>query len=168
MKHEQSKILKAYADNKDLCILTLDAGKWIHTSPKAIFDYPFSEFFACLPKHKNECLHWLNGGEVEIMEHKFKVHDAFFADYTIDKELQPWNESLEWMSSCHSFRIKPKKVKRWIGVYGIFSTPMLFDSRDDCEEYVKSRATSGTLPESLSAVQYIEIEVDKIVLKRRG
>ena len=68
MKHPNAEIIKAKADDVRLVTFTRDrydsSSEWGEsyqwgTDPD--FDY-----FLCLPQHAAACLHWLNGGEVEL------------------------------------------------------------------------------------------------------
>lgn len=67
MKHKYAEMIKAKADNTEL--VWLGSGfrvDWVEVGK----DFPdfteATEYFLCLPKHKDACLHWLNGGEVEF------------------------------------------------------------------------------------------------------
>jgi hypothetical protein len=108
--HSNAAILKAYADNTDLVVFILDSNsKWIRTNPKALMDYPDDEFFACLPQHNesNQCLHWLNGGDV-------LVKSKFVTSWEVVFHGQVWGDTIGWMREDAKYRIKPRKEKRWI------------------------------------------------------
>lgn len=62
------------------------------------------KYFLCLPRHKETCLHWLNGGEV------------FAQKGDINQRLQPivnFGSGLKsyWLNSDYIIRIKPRKEK---------------------------------------------------------
>lgn len=108
MKHAQCEIMKAYADNTDLVILLNDDGKWVHTNPRAFFDWSNNEFFACLPQHKDNCLLWLNGCDLQVIDNDWKNMFPI--------ENYPWEEDHDFMLVEARFRVKPKKLKRWIAI----------------------------------------------------
>ena len=68
-----------------------------------------------------------------------------------------WNSNLSWMDKDAVFRIKPKKEKRWIGVYGSHVTDGHYPDKKSCERVVaKSDKFLFCAPEEF---QFIEIEV---------
>ena len=111
-KHPHAEIFKAYLDNTDICVLINheNESKWLRTNPRALFDYQDQEFFACLPKHKEACLHRLNGGEVQI---KYNSSNNW-CDCTAAPDKPTWGHDHIFMDEFVITRIKPKKEKRWI------------------------------------------------------
>lgn len=107
-----------------------------------------NEYFLCLTKHNKDgqCLHWLNGGDVQVRyPEKSWVDLDKYDDDTI------WPHDSEFMLDGCEIRIKPKKEKRWIvfsigseGVVAIFYNPQI------AKDYVGSD----------SGYQVIEIEVE--------
>lgn len=104
--HKHAKLIKAKADNMELVVFVrVKEDFWQETSSMPTcedFDY-----FLCLPKHKESCLHWLNRGKIQ---------------YKTDlvEEFQDYQPKIEFglgsifMLSNFEIRIKPRKEKRWI------------------------------------------------------
>lgn len=109
--HPHKEMIIAKASNMDLVVFCNGpfGSKWHvvdHEWPSFTKDF---DCFLCLPKHKDACLHWLNGGDVisANMDHR---------DGPINPYAGKWSPDCYFMSEHHQLRIKPKKVKRWIGV----------------------------------------------------
>lgn len=144
--HSNAEILTAYANNTDLVIFMLgSSSKWHRTNPKALMDYPDDEFFACLPQHKEACLHWLNGGEV----HQSPVDESSWV-VSADAKKVTWMPWSSFMNDDLIFRIKPRKEKRWICITNDLEIEdgTLYESYSDAEE------------NSPSDKQIVEIEVE--------
>lgn len=145
MKHKHYSMIVAKAANMDLVVFvkTCDNGAWYEKSDFACQWWEDSDYFLCLPQHKEACLHGLNGGEVQVQD--FPTND--FNDYLDDK--YEWSLESWWMSEQCNIRIKPKKEERWIAINmsrGVY--PELFYS----EEQARSQHPN--------ADQFIEIEVE--------
>lgn len=103
--HKHAAMIKAKADNMDLVVFTVAAGKWEIVNeeegelPYFDSDYPY---FLCLPQHKEACLHVLNGGDIEF---SYKDYDDWIDSCKNGKELV-WSEDLDFMSKNYHFRIK--------------------------------------------------------------
>ena len=69
-------------------------------------------YFLCLPQHNEngQCLHWLNGGEVEFRRGGEDWQDE-------DEQYHGLAGYCGMMNSDVEFRIKPRKEKRWIAIY---------------------------------------------------
>ena len=121
MKHKHHAMIVAKAENMELVVFAenINTGEWWECS----LDFPFNSqqrFFLCLPQHKEACLHWLNGGDVQIMSMKWEK--------VLSINLYPWEGEHDFMDDSSEFRIKPKKEKRWIvyrngAVYGEYLSP---------------------------------------------
>lgn len=111
MKHNHYEIGVAKLENTELCVFYKLEGssRWestLKTSPQHCF-YEQNDYFLCLPQHKEACLHWLNGGELQINR---KGHG--FLDW--DRPSREWKAEVSFMFDINEFRIKPKKEKRWL------------------------------------------------------
>ena len=114
MKHKHYEMIVAKAANMDLvrfykCKLS-NSWKEIECEFRFIWK-PDTEFFLCLPEHKEACLHWLNGGAIQ---------DNFEDEWT---SIKPHNGSPDWndpdnlfMNEEYKLRIKTYKEKRWIAI----------------------------------------------------
>ena len=134
MKHKHSELIKQWADDISLVVLSnggngdfvkvLVAPRW-NTS---------SNYFLVCEKHVEVALHWLNGGEVDVWS------------------VVGWGGILEphFDPAC-KYRIKPKleKVKVWVGVHK--------------ERDLVVSGKSG-LKYTDSLYTWTEVEVDKVVL----
>ena len=114
MKHKHYDMIVAKAANTELVKFVKHLGEWIATQTD---EWNIaSDYFLCLPKHKEACLHWLNGGDVISAN-----TDA--RDGSINPYGGKWSSDCYFMNEFHNLRIKPKKEKRWIvyrngNVYG--------------------------------------------------
>lgn len=108
-QHKHAEMIKAKADNMDLEVLKkgLNKTKWVGGCAHELF-YLDADYFLCLPQHKEACLHWLNGGEVEeCINTKWSDVDS---STLIDWE----GMSDPFMREESNFRIKPPTEKRWV------------------------------------------------------
>lgn len=126
MKHEPHPhydMIVAKAANMDLVIFRKDYQNtpWCRLVDSELPLDESKEYFLCLPHHKDACLHWLNGGEVEAMHFENQMpnsgvkFDSGFACIEDCVESYPWKFNHIFMQN-HEIRIKPRKEKRWIGV----------------------------------------------------
>lgn len=111
MKHKHYEMIVAKAANMDLIQLYKAGGVWQETSEQFNMNngwafFEDSDYFLCMPKHKEACLWWLNGGEVEF-EYDGKWHSC--SDWS-----NVWCEASGFTCDSNNLRIKPKKEKRWI------------------------------------------------------
>ncbi len=109
------------------------------------------DYFLCLPQHKEVCLHWLNGGEAASSN-----TDA--RDGAIHAYNGTWSRNHYFMSVVHTMRIKPKKEKRWIGVYGKHVTENYFGSKSEAEKHVDESPVYSNCAHNWW--QFIEIEIE--------
>jgi hypothetical protein len=68
----------------------------------------FNDFFLCLPQHKEACLHWLNGGDVQ------DYYEDEWTPVNSSDGKPSWSIHHAFMDEEAEYRIKPKKEKRWI------------------------------------------------------
>ena len=156
--HKHAKLIKAKADNMELVVFCKDsyddANKWQETS-----QMPFQEefdYFLCLPKHKDACLYWLNGGDVQYKCHPF--------DEWLNIEgkggVASWGDDVVFMQHGFSSRTKPRKEKLWLavktdkhehlgGCRKVRICSHAFVNKQDVEDYL-----------DLDSAQLIEIEVE--------
>ena len=111
--HKHAEMIKAKADNMELVVFVKNSntGEWW----EVFGDLPFNQqqdFFLCLPQHKEACLHWLNGGDIQ-----FRPFSSNFEWKNLGKSSGwSWNKLNNTMDASLEFRIKPRKEKRSIGV----------------------------------------------------
>tara|TARA_R110002012_G_scaffold269646_1_gene453773 strand:+ start:2698 stop:3162 length:465 start_codon:yes stop_codon:yes gene_type:complete len=116
--HPHIEVIVAKAANMDLVVLYEDKGSWF---PCAEANQPYlpdfncmDDYFLCLPKHKDACLHWLNGGELMIDYGKGLGEGS----YTLNvKRHNPLSDFIGHPE--YTFRIKPRKEKRQIITNGV-------------------------------------------------
>ena len=151
--HKHVEMIKAKADNMDLVVLSQNQKDltWYQQNDQGTTDFgEFVKYFLCLPQHKEACLHWLNGGEVEF-EDDGKWHSC--SDWS-----KVWSLTSGFTSSINILRIKPKTEKRWIATFpwcGVdnYVIPEHHANEDELGEFIHK--TYGSRP-----YQAIEIEVD--------
>ena len=151
-------MIVAKAANMDLVVLAKSL-KW-HQVDKE--DYMFfsehDEYFLCLPQHKDACLHWINGGDVQDLYNE-EWTDCTPLSKTINTDSEnslKFSYHHMFMNEEFNFRIKPKKVKRWIA-YGTNSQKMgvrTFSSKCECIDQYGDEGLNGP-------VQYFEIEIEE-------
>ena len=154
MKHKHYDMIVAKAANMKLVVFFNPSfgsgcGKW-EEATTTLFPafHPGTEYFLCLPKHKEAVLNCLNGGVSEVFggSGNFDRGDAVIGS--------GWSScSLLWyMNDACESRIKPKKEKRWILVnHETNCTSMLYDDE---------QIALGALQEEFLSWQIIEIEVE--------
>ena len=158
-KHKLYDMIVAKAANMELVRLAKpNNGKWVVQADVVQKSTQFGEgfeYFLCLPQHKEACLHWLNGCYVQ--ERGFYNADAF-GDITMIGN-NCWNVNHIFMDSTSEFRIKPKKVKRFIASFpwggnDDFVTPKSFPTTRELNEYVDTHYGEQ------NSMQIHEIEVE--------
>ena len=108
--HKHAEMMIHVIANPCLCIFAkTNGGKWdyqILNSIAALFA-THREHFLCHPNHTEECLHWLNGGHVEIY---CKDSNQYL---TISQTLKGWKAESVFMNPEANIRIKqePEYVK---------------------------------------------------------
>jgi hypothetical protein len=140
-----------------LCFLDtkIEAGLWACPTWRDDSDY-----LLCLQQHnKNgQCLHWLNGGEIQWSDHFHEWSDK--DNYADDLTSQEFFSGNAFMLDDNKSRIKPRKEKLWLAVktdklefLGGYRKVRIcshaFVNKSDAEEYL-----------DLSDSQLIEIEVE--------
>lgn len=146
--HEHAEMIKAKADNMELVVFINNYDKWMLGDLKNLVDLDMIPAFLCLPQHKEVCLHWLNGGDVQF---KPKLTNLWIM--LDEKSNSKWTKDSGWTMGTFQFRIKPKKEKRYIGIkkdgYATkhFATPL------EVKQYITRRGFIADLYET------IEIEV---------
>tara|TARA_R110001632_G_scaffold153622_2_gene271633 strand:+ start:227 stop:814 length:588 start_codon:yes stop_codon:yes gene_type:complete len=149
MKHAHYDKIVAKAENMNLVVFSycnLDElwSKDVPSQPGVEFiDSSNTDYFLCLPQHKEACLHWLNGGNVQDFFNGEWV-DCAPLSKTINTDS---DNSLEFsyhhmfMNEEFNFRIAPKKEKRWIATFpwsgnAFYVTPESFCSEELLNNYV--------------------------------
>ncbi len=129
-------IITAKANNMELVVFFSDGAKWRELPDDyfPVFDTK-KEYFLCLPQHEETCLHWLNGGEIQILC-QFKHRKDWVSFCGKLKEIK-WSDIDCWMQEDTQIRIKrikPKKEKRWILVNEIDCfQPRMFDNEGNAD-----------------------------------
>lgn len=115
-KHKHCDKIVAKSENKHLVQFIKMDGEWEDAglSDKFISFSEEYDYFLCLPQHNEngQCLHWLNGGEVQ-MAHKGEFYNVSSVSLRC---VDGWNDRCAFMDDSFELRAKPKKEKRWIGI----------------------------------------------------
>ena len=161
MKHKHYEMIVAKAANMDLVLFVklMNAPDFNWVESVGAVNLPFDEegdYFLCLLQHNEsgQCLHWLNGGEIEI-RNKTGIATSW-SDFPSFSFNPKWIPHADFMSKDCDTRIKPKKEKRWIGVAKDKTTDATFKTKEGCMEYVKGEY----IPSFVDNCQFIEIEVE--------
>lgn len=112
MKHPHYDMIVAKAANMDLVRFANFHVEWVIQSDCVQESTQFNkdiEYFLCLPQHKDACLHWLNGGDVQIER---ATNDRLIVDSYENSALKKWTYTQGFMQESNLFRIKPRKEKR--------------------------------------------------------
>lgn len=114
MKHNYCDLFTGKLNNMELVLLEKhkDWSEWVEAKDQNRYFMVSDNFdyFLCLPQHKEACLHWLNGGEAQILHSP--LHDWMTLEgYVQDPK---WYSNSDFMSDECKLRIKPKKEKRWM------------------------------------------------------
>lgn len=152
-KHKWHDMIVAKAANMHLVTLIKFGDEWMVSAPHETgailtFDDRY-EYFLCIPKHKEACLHWLNGGEIQNKDNKG------FYDCTLDVATK-FDANCIFMNVNNEIRIKPKKEKRWIAVDATTGQcTRHYSTKDGCFNSEFSGCAGNA-----SGWQFIEIEVE--------
>lgn len=132
MKHKHYEMIVAKATNIELTVFyRYKNDEWEEASSEMLVWDIKAEHFLCLPQHKEVCLHWLSGGEVQTTRE--------CSDLGWDTLLPfdgVWSKVSHFMCADILLRIKPKKEKRWIGTCKNFVTALNYPSIDECKDAV--------------------------------
>ncbi|AUR99165.1 hypothetical protein NVP1263B_05 [Vibrio phage 1.263.B._10N.286.51.B1] len=149
MKHKHYEMIMAKAANMDLVVFyKLPCEEWWQPDSEceSLPDEVEIDYFLCLPQHKDACLHWLNTGEVQGL-----VCGKWVDLYQEDMDM---SLPLSFRCKLNEFRIKPRKEKRWIGVYKNGATTDACLLRKEAENHPMITDVS------VNDWQFIEIEVE--------
>ena len=159
MKHKHAEMIKAKADNMELVVFerqntaTHEKEEYKPIQPdgnRAIWFHEDADYFLCLPQHKEVCLHYLTGGDV-------LVKSNFVPSWETVTHGQSWGAGIGWMREDAQYRIKPKKEKRWIGV---FKDGSRFKNTEFSYETVDELKDKCWAPFGFDNWQFIEVEVE--------
>ena len=147
MKHKHYEMIVAKVANMNLETFIKQDDRW-RLMNNAIPIAEEYDYFLCLPQHKLACLHWLNGGELNIDNGK----GLGVGRYTLSIEN---NFPLSDFVNHHeyTFIIKPKKEKRWIA----YSTNQ---KRLGCLSFDSEQEARAHYIHEVEEPQFIEIEVE--------
>ncbi|CAH9017232.1 conserved hypothetical protein [Vibrio phage 193E37-1] len=158
MKHKHYEMIVAKAANMDLVVFSKrnDSNRWVELEihKQCISFNEAHSYFLCLPQHKDACLHWLNGGELEIL---FFDNWEGISDFSCDYN---WKSTCKFMRNEHPLRIKPKKEKRWIAYCA--SRNQVIPHAQDTKQ-LASDYTALHYSHHVDEWQFIEIEVEEVV-----
>lgn len=150
MKHKHYDMIVAKAANMELVQFVKFGDEWIvqgcHENAGIAFEENY-QYFLCLPQHKESCLHWLNGGEVEMQS------DDIWMPIGLYSNRPKWDRSSVLMQDYTELRIKPRKEKRWIAIR---KTDLFVE---DCLFCSKEQAVGQGYPDSHWQFHEIEIEI---------
>lgn len=149
-KHELCDFIVAKAANVDLVVFEkVNGGVWKKLSSYFPEWFHDCEYFLCLPKFEKECLHWLNGGEVE---------ENYNGEWS-DVEPHVWyDQSVFMWDDGYKIRIKPETKKMWIGYFP--DTNQTFPHPQDTQDLAENYAAMH-YKYPVDEWQFIEIEVKK-------
>lgn len=151
-RHKHADMIIAKAENMDLVVFLkpCESVGWFEKEYGAPQWQEDSEYFLCLPKHKDAVLSILNGGESEVFD------CGEFYPCTCGNPVE-WRRDAWYMGKDYESRIKPKKEKRYIGVYnGGFVTEKHFKTLSDVIDFVCSNRKHA----ARECVKIVEIEVE--------
>lgn len=156
MKHKHYEMIVAKAANMGLvCFVKRPDVEWVECDDRILPCIDEHEYFLCLPQHKEACLHWLNGGEVQ-----YRIALDVWTDASNNVSNAAWSSDNLLMDDQVEFRIKPKKEKRWIATFpwagnAFYVTPESFSSEELLNGYVDMHYGKR----DLMIVHQIEVEV---------
>ncbi len=148
-RHRHYDMIVAKAANTELVVFVKDANSWNEVTQVTPF-YSDNTYFLCLPQHKEAVLNSLNGGVAQFESPREKGDHAL--------EQADWSNSEWYMQGDATSRIKPKKEKRWIGVYGKHVTENHFGSKSEVEKHVDESPVYSNCAHNWW--QFIEIEIE--------
>ena len=155
--HKHAKMIKAKADNMELVVFANGAeaigeNDWFEYGNNGD-DFPTlyadCEYFLCLPKHKEACLHWLNGGEIEMQS------DEAWMPVEMFKNTMPWHPLRIFMEDYTAMRIKPRKEKLWLAVKT--------DKHEHLGECRKVRICSHAFVNKSDAEEYLDLRDSQLI-----
>lgn len=129
--HRHATMIKAKADNMELVVFLNIGPEWVESRLDTMVANQDMDFFLCLPKHNDngQCLHWLNGGDVEFRRDGESWQDEC-------EEYHGWASYCGMMNCDVEFRIKPRKERRWICITNDLEIEdgTLYESYADADE----------------------------------
>lgn len=147
-KHVHYDKIAAKINNMTLVVFYNDPEHgWVECMEDFIDMHPDVEYFLCIPKHKKEVLHWINGGHEDV-----ECNSKFTKGWTKCSAITwvAWNPLGGYMREDATYRIKPRKVKRWIA-YNDKNKQL------GAQTFGKEDMARSVYPE---ADQFIEIEIE--------
>lgn len=144
--HKHAAMIKAKADNMELVVFRkYYDNSWGEIQRHDCCFMPDFEYFLCLPKHKEACLHWLGGGYTQSRYGASQDWD----DYN---PIKSWSCGSIFMQNHAEIRIKPRKEERWVAI----------KRKDKTEVYTVSFNSLDEAIDTLNGKywQFIEIEVE--------
>lgn len=155
MKHEHYEMIVAKAANFELIQFVKIGDNWeivgSHDNKVVSFASHY-EYFLCLPKHKEACLYWLNGGKAEALHEDLEPME-FAESKTVE-----WGVKSVFMKDSIEIRIKPKKECVWVAYH---KDGFMFDEVGVSEQDVHHRVKEHEFSDfNGKDWQYKEIEVE--------
>lgn len=151
-RHVHADMIIAKANNMDLVVFIKDCKGWREMSDQTEIRIKSTmQYFLCLPKHQEACLHWLNGGASQYLSNCM----GSWINFGDNKE---WIATHLFMSNECEIRIKPRKEKRWVGFNSktMKATHETYKTGFECEDALND---IGEIYE-MHPWQFIEIEVE--------
>ncbi|AUS01384.1 hypothetical protein NVP1284A_57 [Vibrio phage 1.284.A._10N.286.55.A5] len=111
MKHKHYEMIVAKAADLHLTVFCKgvnDDCEW-HEIRKFPNWQNNAEYFLCQPQHREACLHWLSGGNIQ-----YRIALDAWTDAAGNVSNVAWTPDNLFIDDQVEFRIKPKKEKRWI------------------------------------------------------
>lgn len=146
MKHKHYEMIVVKAANMDLVVFIKAREGWRKMSDQSEIRIKSTmDYFLCLPQHKEACLHWLGGGNIQ-----YRIALDAWTDAAGNVSNAAWTPDNLFIDDQVEFRIKPKKEKRWICITDNLEIEdgTLYESLEDANE------------NSPGYKQIIEIEVE--------
>ena len=154
MRHKHADMIIAKAENRDLVVFCKQSDGWVMCSQDGIISWSYDlEYLLCPPQHKEAYLHWLNGGEIQVLHNgEWKICGEYGAG------CQSWSHDGFLMHNGCDYRIRPRKEKRWIiamkdGGSVCLCGKQLHVSMESAIEFAEMHG-------STSHLQFIEIEIE--------
>lgn len=160
-KHKHYDKIIAKAENMELVVFIKMPDCWSRATvaSKLISFSEDYDYFLCLPKFESECLHWLNGGDVQSkpigdLSNGFE----YYWEHLPDSDDFEWSLDCTWMMNYEDLRIKPEIKKMWIGYFP--DTNQTFPHPQDTQDLAEGYAAMH-YKYPVDEWQFIEIEVEK-------
>lgn len=144
MKHKHYNMIVAKATNMELVLFYQPPNRqdlWVEAEDDELPTLDNYNYFLCLPQHKEVCLAWLGGGELQQY-----VGNQWLGFESRD-ECPDWLKDKDFMDCKCKLRVKPRKEKRWVVI-------------DDKQYLFPTLYTKDPSDELTHHYQVFQIEID--------